>query len=286
MVISPRAGVVLTVVVLAAATVRPADILLHSSTSWYNKSYPDERFKDKSRVSFAVPLSTIGFEAGFELPAGARYGLGAASSAIGSGRTYNLNRWEEQPRTRITVPYMFGGYSGEWAALELGVGAYLHWELGEAVSYLTPEGSERQLEAESFFLDRRRSHACMNAMLRVFPENGFHVKVRFGREDFIPVDSLLNICFSLPYRTASKIELILASALPGKALFDDEYAMASNQRAALRCQRRLGPLDIGASASVLFGNQHGGGGSIPFLNRLGAGLDIRFAGPRHTRPRG
>ena len=173
------------------------------------------------------------------------------------------------------MPYLLVGYDFRLVSADAGVSSYYYHEKSEKTVYPAPDGSEKVMDDAAFYLNRFKSHVLVNLRLRLLPEDGFHIKLRIGRENFIPTDSLFNLCFIYPFDEWNLLDLTIASASFDSYFLDEVHTLRSNQRFNLRYEHAFGLLKVGLTLSSLFNNEHGGGGSIPLWNRLGAGLDLR-----------
>ena len=260
---------------LIAANCAFADILAFTSASWYNKGFHDDRYLDRSRISLAVPMTTLGTEVDFRLTENTRAGAGTVTSSIGSGKKYNYDHYEVQNQVFILLPYVFGGYDFDFLSVDLGVSAYYYFMDTDKRGYYTGNGGNFETaDKAGFNLDRQLSHVFMNMKVRLFPEEGFHIKLRFGRENFVPVDSILNLCLVMPISPRHALDLSVSSTGVGSYLISEKFVLRSNQVAAFRYQFSPAQFRIGTTVTAVMGNTHGRGGSIDPLNRFGLSLDF------------
>jgi len=250
-------------------------IIFWSEAAAFNRSYHDLRYADNDKISFPCIMSVFGAEFTYRNKSNASMGGGLVQNYIYGASKLNVSQVEVQPDTAITIPYVFGGKHYKWFGIELGISAYLYAKNFSGRSYLATDGTEVPVSSGVFDLDNRRSHAFVNASLRILQEDSFHMKVLFGRDRFSAVDSLFAFRAVLP--TGIQVWELTVSLLPPWSLFDhDSTLLRSNQRIDLAWSIFLGPVRLGVETGVLLNNTMGGNGSIEFLNRLHGGIFMQF----------
>ncbi|HPA73514.1 MAG TPA: hypothetical protein PKY31_14675 [Spirochaetota bacterium] len=250
-------------------------VLVHGEYGWYNKVYKDLQYKDQMATTFAVEMVNAGFEFRRKDAEGNTAGAGMVCTRIAGGSVYNVNRVERQPRTSLLVPYLFTGIDTGMGALELGIGWYITIERAEAVVYYNPDGTEAVDTATGDRVNRTKSHALLNAALRIFPENTLHFKFRYGRERFNGIDSLCNAAAIIPF---GRHALEFYAAMPSD--WNRRYMPQSNQRYGIAYSVRIGRMRIGINAGYLSFNHRGGGdGNMPIFDRenFSAGSELELS---------
>ena len=253
-------------------------LLIHADTGTYNKRYYDRNYVDNNEVTFGVAQSSFGFEYIHKNDERITTGGGFAYTNIDEGKTWNRDRYETQPLTLIMVPYLFTGYGFDNLGIEMGISCCLQYSRHGAIFYYRPDGSVFQEEGGGIRLDRNHSHMFINGMIRLFDENSLHCKIRVGRENFDPVDSLVS--FALVYPAGMyRIEYYLSLLTIDNYLymvFNQDRVLKTNQTTGLSYSYNLGIISLGFRGGILIYNAHGGNGSIPFFSRFNCGVFSMF----------
>lgn len=251
-------------------------LLAHGEYGRYNKVYKDLQYKDNPATTFDVPMINAGFEYRRKDAAGNVAGGGLVSTHIDGGSVWNVNHIEKQPRTSLLIPYLFTGIDNGSGALELGIGWYLTIERMEPSLYFNPDGTEKVALEGGERVRRTKSYALVNIAMRIFPEDGFHLKFRYARERFNGIDSLCNAAVVLPFGMHA-FEIYVS--LPSDWI--RRYMPQSNQRFGIAYFLKLERIKIGLNAGYLSFNHRGGGdGNMPLFDganfSIGTEIELTF----------
>lgn len=244
----------LSVVIRAAdsyASESESSVLFYFEGGVYNKAYIDLSYVDKHYSSFPVMMKSVSLEYKTRDEEGFISGYGFAAADIAAGKKYNYSKFEYQPRSFVAVPYAFIGYDFVYVGIELGAGSLFYYRDFEPVERFNPDGSVYQYQDSGFYLDRKRSRGFPNFCFRFLPKRIIHLKVRLGREEFHPIDSLFNMAIVLPWK--KNIFEINASLSTHFKQFP-----VSNQKIGFMYSKVFGQFTCGASVRYLFYNEHGG----------------------------
>ncbi len=250
-------------------------VLLHSEYCSYNIVYVS---KDPGNplTFFSVPMTNIGTELHYRGKEIYTYGFGCVRTEIFEGREYNKDYNEIQSWTEIVLPYYFIGNDYGLFALEIGMGYYLTFMKSSGRYYYQPDGSLIKAEQGGTYLDRDDSYVLVNFMLRMLREDSYHLKVKFARERFHIIESLLQIAFIYPYKNHE-----------GEIYFSwptdfSSYFPVSNQRLGICYSYSVRPFKFGITAGYSVANKRGGGGDGIWIgifdpNNFSIGLNIEAA---------
>ena len=250
-------------------------ILIHADIGTYNRQYKDKHYLDHNETSFGMEQTSYGVEYSHINPEKVSAGGGFALTNMQEGEQWNLNRYETHPLTLVLVPYIFAGYSFENFGCELGISCYLQFSRHDPILYYLPDGSVTENSEEGIRLDRSHSHAFINAKLRFFNEKSLHCKIRIGRENFDPVDSLINLSVLYPLRNHIFEYYISFLTLDNYlyTIFNQDNILKTNQTTGLCYSYDFGVFTLGLKGGILLYNGHGGGkGDVPLTNRLSGGV--------------
>jgi len=256
---------------LFAGDLPQSRVMLHGEIGSFNKSYPDLQYVDREMISFATLMTNFGGEYRYRSAEGNLVGTGIVQTSISSGKAYNFDHYEYQPLTLITLPYAFVGKDFGFFTFEIGISWYFYFNKFDARNYYNSDGSEYEKDDAGLALNRRESHAFINFMTRIFPENFIHLKIRVCRERFNAADSIINMgaVFPVEHHTGE----LFVSLLPPRNWFENrEGILRSNQRLNLAYSYSFSFLRIGLEMGILVNNRMGGEGSMAFFNRLSCGL--------------
>ncbi len=250
-------------------------VLLHSEYCSYNKVYVS---KDPGSplTFFPVPMTNIGAELHYRAKDVYTFGFGCARTEISEGREYNKGYYEIQPWTEIVLPYYFIGNDYGLFALEVGMGYYLTFMKSSGRYYYQADGSLKKAELGGTYLDRGDSSVLVNYMIRVLREDNYHLKVKFARERFHIIESLLQMAFIYPYKNHE-----------GEIYFSwptdlSSYFPVSNQRVGICYSYSVWAFKFGITAGYSVANKRGGGGDGIWIgifdpNNFSLGLNIEAA---------
>lgn len=263
--------VLLCLVMPATALAAQHDLQLYSEVASFNKGYRDLRFRDNNSMSFAVPMTNLGTEYQYKNDRREMLGFGLVQTVINAGEKENESRTEKQALTLLTVPYSFVGRDFGFYSLALGVSYYFFFERFPERYYRTSDGSTVKDRDSEIDLNRQNSLVFVNFMARIFPEDFLHFKVRIGRERFSITDSLINFSFVAPLQK-HLFEVTVSLFHPMNWFGNTWGSPVSNQRVSFAYSRYFSILRAGIESGILLNNRFGGGGTIPFFNRLSFGL--------------
>lgn len=249
-------------------------MLLHSDVGTYNQRYYDLHYLNNNKSTFGMRQSSFGLEYTHADPERNSTGVGFALTDIEKGRVWNYNHYETHPSTMVMVPYMFAGYGFDYFGCELGISCYLQFSREDARLYYLEDGSEIEDEEAGMHLDRKHSHTFINAKIRLFKEDSVHCRITMGRDNFDPVDSLVNVAVVFPV-TSHRFEFYLSFLTLDNylyTLFDQDNVLKSNQTTGLCYSCDFGGISLGVRVGVLIYNANGGDGMVPLNRRFNGGV--------------
>lgn len=252
------------------------EVRLWSEATSYNQIFQDRGYLTRSLISQAVPLVNLGSETLWQWPNGSQVGFGLNQVWLGAGQTANFDQTEVQTETRIQSLTVFAGQDWDWVAYSLGLGWLFHLENRPAGAYLQPDGTS-QSRPGGWTWVRGRSFTMMIGSLRLLPVQQLHFLIRMGREDYQPVDSLLEVLAIWPVTPTDSLQINASLPTIPSYFMTSEFMLRSNQRLSLGYAHRFGPLEVGLRGNVLIRPSHQlQDGDIPLLARLGVGATVKL----------
>ncbi|MGL4369474.1 MAG: hypothetical protein ACRCUT_07370, partial [Spirochaetota bacterium] len=228
-----RRAVFIAVALFALSFPCEGSLLIFGEYGSYNKAYRDLEYKDAPRVTFSVPMSTVGAEYRAKGDGNVIVGASIVCTSISSGSVDNAGETVCQPACVYVVPGVFTGYDFGFWGWELGISCMYAGVKGNDRFYYDENGAEMLVSSGAMYWDRQLSHVFVNAMFRLFPEDFFHFKVRIGRERFNPVDTLVNAGAVLPYGN-HEWEILFSCGTVKQYFYHSRYILKNNQKAVFR----------------------------------------------------
>jgi hypothetical protein len=246
-------------------------IIVYNEIGFYNKSYQSKLYKESTYETFSVFMSNTGMEYSQKSFDGYITGAGIAGTVINSGSKMNYDTLETQPSTSIVLPYIFIGNDFKNWSVDIGISYFLTFEESNSRVYYAIDGSEiKRKDADGEF-NRKESYVFINGLLRIFPENWIHLKIRLGRERFSAVDSLFNAGVIFPNE---KYTLELNFSFP---TYIKSYMPRNNQRVGILYSYFLENYILGAYFGYLVYNHRGGGrGGISVFDYNNISIGLNF----------
>jgi hypothetical protein len=243
----------------------------------FNRAYQDRQYVSAAEVTFGVPYGAIGAE--FQRADGKNILGGAiAQTTIGSGSVFNVNRTERQPTTVLTLGSVFVGRDEGWWEADLGIGALVQLQDYGSDGYLRPDGSVASGRSAGLDWNHRESYTLITVMVRLFPENGPHLKFHLARGDLSLTENLFNLEGVLP-TDWGRLDAQLSFSSPQGYWFSGPGYLRNNERLTLGAS--LGK-DVrwGVHAGVLIRPVVAGTGDVDLFHRVSFGFDFAAGWPR------
>jgi hypothetical protein len=247
-------------------------ITIHGEIGTFSRSYNQAEFVGEKDVTFPVLMTSTGGEFHYRGGSGDIFGCGIVQSYVSGGKKLNYDRYEYQPKFFVTLPYLFIGRDFGFWALEAGLSYYFYVQKLEERYYLRQGGDYIKKDPGGYSLDRSETHVFVNIMARIFPEDSIHFKIRYGRERFNVLDTLLNIAAVFPYGS-HQFEFILSFPATDNWFDNHKGELRSNQRIEIAyAYALLSFLKIGANTGFVVNNRIGGNGETSMQDRMSGGL--------------
>lgn len=250
-------------------------VSLYYDIGHFNKQYRDAYLVNFNKASFPNLQNNAGAEFYHRTADNRAFGCGFNSTTVASGSIYNRNHYEYNPFMLKCLPYAFIGYHYNFWGWELGVTAYFHYDSAGSRSYYSTDGNSVLQHDDTLRMSNKGSHAFVNGLIRIFPENWIHLKFRFGRERFNSIDSLLNIALVFPVQNYT-VEADISFLNPQNYMPDyinQDGILKCNQQFSISYTYHFDIISVGCYSSVLIYNAVGGNANdISIYNRLRCGL--------------
>jgi len=250
-------------------------ILANFNILYYNIGYVDKTYVEREKATFAAIMLSTGIEYNSTIN-DINFGGGFSSVAIEEASIYNFNRTISKPFTSIISPYSYSGIEKKYFSIDLGVSGYFTIQDPAKVYYFSADGEKNKTDEVSS-LNRKKSHAFVNSMIRILASDSLHIKARFAREDFIITDSLLNVAVIIPYQT-NKFEWRVSLYTPHNYVMNDQWIMRNNQRMYFLYTREFGNYSLGGNFGFLIRTIHGDWGQVDLVSskRLSLGVTSSY----------
>ena len=250
-------------------------ILIHGEYGSFNKVYEELEYKDNPASTFPVSMVNYGMEYRHKSSSDYTIGTGLVGTEISEGKKFNYDHYEIQPHVSIILPYLFIGNEFHLWSLEAGLSYFLTFQKIESRHYYLSDGSSVERDSGGTALYRRETYVLINFLIRILPENSFHLKLKYGRERFHIIDSLFTASAIYPYKSH------IFEAYAALSTYVSSYTPKSNQRFGIVYSYCFGSFVIGLTAGYLGFNHLGGGdGNMyifdPHNFSVGSSVEIRW----------